>query len=353
MKGIILHGGLGTRLRPLTYSGPKQLIPIANKPVSQHVLEDLISSGIRDITIVLGNIFPELVQEHYGDGSRFGVKITYIYQGYPKGIAHAIGLCKEFVGNDKFVVYLGDNMLQHGIKEYVSEFLNSDYDAMILLKEVEDPTRFGIAEFDKDRKLIRLVEKPKVPPSKYALVGVYFLTPIIFKAIEGLKPSWRGEFEITDALQMLIDDGYKVGYRFVKGWWLDTGKKDDIIYANMLVLDERAKRGIKGEILNSKMEGRVSIGEGTKVVNSVIRGPTIIGRNCLIESSFIGPYTSIGDGSRILNSSLENCVILENAFIKDVSRLEDSLIGRNSKVLRNSRRGTIRLNIGDHSEIEI
>ena len=353
MKGIILHGGLGTRLRPLTYSGPKQLIPIANKPVSQHVLEDLISSGIRDITIVLGNIFPELVQEHYGDGSRFGVKITYIYQGYPKGIAHAIGLCKEFVGNDKFVVYLGDNMLQHGIKEYVSEFLNSDYDAMILLKEVEDPTRFGIAEFDKDRKLIRLVEKPKVPPSKYALVGVYFLTPIIFKAIEGLKPSWRGEFEITDALQMLIDDGYKVGYRFVKGWWLDTGKKDDIIYANMLVLDERAKRGIKGEILNSKMEGRVSIGEGTKVVNSVIRGPTIIGRNCLIESSFIGPYTSIGDGSRILNSSLENCVILENAFIKDVSRLEDSLIGRNSKVLRNSRRGTMRLNIGDHSEIEI
>lgn len=353
MKGIILHGGLGTRLRPLTYSGPKQLIPIANKPVSQHVLEDLISSGIRDITIVLGNIFPELVQEHYGDGSRFGVKITYIYQGYPKGIAHAIGLCKEFVGNDKFVVYLGDNMLQHGIKEYVSEFLNSDYDAMILLKEVEDPTRFGIAEFDKDRKLIRLVEKPKVPPSKYALVGVYFLTPIIFKAIEGLKPSLRGEFEITDALQMLIDDGYKVGYRFVKGWWLDTGKKDDIIYANMLVLDERAKRGIKGEILNSKMEGRVSIGEGTKVVNSVIRGPTIIGRNCLIESSFIGPYTSIGDGSRILNSSLENCVILENAFIKDVSRLEDSLIGRNSKVLRNSRRGTIRLNIGDHSEIEI
>lgn len=353
MKGIILHGGLGTRLRPLTYSGPKQLIPIANKPVSQHVLEDLISSGIRDITIVLGNIFPELVQEHYGDGSRFGVKITYIYQGYPKGIAHAIGLCKEFVGNDKFVVYLGDNMLQHGIKEYVSEFLNSDYDAMILLKEVEDPTRFGIAEFDKDRKLIRLVEKPKVPPSKYALVGVYFLTPIIFKAIEGLKPSLRGEYEITDALQMLIDDGYKVGYRFVKGWWLDTGKKDDIIYANMLVLDERAKRGIKGEILNSKMEGRVSIGEGTKVVNSVIRGPTIIGRNCLIESSFIGPYTSIGDGSRILNSSLENCVILENAFIKDVSRLEDSLIGRNSKVLRNSRRGTIRLNIGDHSEIEI
>ncbi|MEM5867796.1 MAG: sugar phosphate nucleotidyltransferase, partial [Candidatus Aenigmatarchaeota archaeon] len=194
MRGIILHGGAGTRLRPLTFSGPKQLIPIANKPVSQYVLEDLISCGIKDIAIVLGEIFPELVKEHYGNGSKFGVKITYIHQGKPLGIAHAISLCKEFIGEEKFIVYLGDNLLQNGIKSYLEKFIKEDYDAFILLKEVEDPKKFGVAQFDEKGNLIKLIEKPKIPPSKYALVGVYFFKPIIFDIIKDLKPSWRGEY---------------------------------------------------------------------------------------------------------------------------------------------------------------
>jgi len=353
LKGVILHGGAGTRLRPLTFSGPKQLIPVANKPVSQYVLEDLRDAGIKDIAIVLGEIYPELVQEHYGDGSRFGVKITYIHQGKPLGIAHAVGLCREFVGSDAFVVYLGDNLLQYGIKQYLQRFLEGDYDAFILLKEVEDPTRFGVARFNEEGKLIGLVEKPKVPPSKYALVGVYFFKPVVFEVIKDLKPSWRGELEITDTIQLLIDRGYRVGYDFVEGWWLDTGKKDDILYANALILDERIKRDIKGEMVNSKVEGRVVVEEGTKIVDSSVRGPVIIGRGCLIENSFIGPYTSIGDGVRVLNSSIEYCVILENALIENVDRLEESLVGRNTKIRRNRERNVIKLHVGDYSEVEL
>ncbi|MEM2511080.1 MAG: glucose-1-phosphate thymidylyltransferase [Candidatus Methanomethylicia archaeon] len=353
MKGVILHGGAGTRLRPLTFSGPKQLIPVANKPISQYVLEDLRNVGIKEIAIILGETYPELVQEYYGDGSRFGVKITYIYQGKPLGIAHAVGLCRDFVEHDRFVVYLGDNLLQHGIKSYVEKFENGDYDVYILLKEVEDPTRFGVAKFDENGRLIGLVEKPKVPPSKYALVGVYFFKSIVFEIIKGLKPSWRGELEITDALQIMLERGCKVGYSFVEGWWLDTGKKDDILYANALILDERIKRDIKGDIVNSRIDGRITIGQGTRIVNSVVRGPTIIGDNCLIQESFIGPYTSIGSRAQIVNSSVEYSVVLENALVKGVDRLEESLIGKNAKVLKNARRGVIRLNIGDHSEVEI
>jgi glucose-1-phosphate thymidylyltransferase len=351
MKGIILHGGAGTRLRPLTYSGPKQLIPIANKPVSQYALEDLISAGIRDIAIVLGETFPELVREHYGDGSRFGVRITYVYQGLPKGIAHAIGLCKDFVGDDKFVVYLGDNMLQNGIKEFVREFVDNNYDAMVLLKEVDDPTSFGVAEFDKSGKLVRLVEKPKVPPSKYALIGVYFLSPEIFRMIEELKPSWRGEYEITDALQMLLERNYNVGYRIVKGWWFDTGKKDDILKVNALILDERLERRIEGEIINSDVEGRVTIDKDTKVINSTIRGPTIIGRGCYIENAFIGPFTSIGDNVKIVNSSVEYSIVMGGAVIENVDRIEDSLIGKNVKILRREGRKAYRFSITNHSEV--
>lgn len=351
MKGIILHGGHGTRLRPLTYTGPKQLIPIANKPVSQYALEDLISSGITQIAIVLGETFPELVREHYRNGFSFGAKITYIHQGFPKGISHAIGLCEEFVGNAKFVVYLGDNLLQKGIKDYLKEFVDSDYDAMVLLKEVGDPTKFGVAEFDKNGKLIRLIEKPKIPPSNYALVGVYFLTPIIFKMIKRLKPSWRGEYEITEALQMLIDEGYNVGYRFVEGWWLDTGKKDDILYANALILDERIERRINGEIKNSKVEGRTSIGRGTKVIDSTIRGPTIIGENSYIKNSFIGPYTSIGNQVEISNSSVEYCIILDNAVIRNINRIKESLIGKHAKIIKEDEKQALRLNVADYSEV--
>jgi len=351
MKGVILHGGAGTRLRPLTFSGPKQLIPVANKPVSQYVLEDLVSSGVRDIAIILGEVFPELVKEHYKDGSAFGARITYIYQGKPLGIAHAVKMCKEFVGNDEFVVYLGDQILQKGIRNYLEKFLNGNYDAFILLKEVDDPTRFGVAQFDEKGNLVRLVEKPKVPPSKYAIVGVYFFKPVVFDVIEDLKPSWRGELEITDTIQLMLDRGYRVGYEILDGWWFDVGKSDDVLAVNAKVLDESVREGIEGEIVNSKIEGRIEIGRGTKVLNSVIRGPSIVGENCMIENSYIGPYTSVGRNSRIVNSSVEYSVILEGAQIIDVERLEESLIGRNAKVTKNKGRKFIRMNLGDYSEV--
>jgi glucose-1-phosphate thymidylyltransferase len=330
MKGVLLHGGMGTRLRPLTYSGPKQLIPVANKPVSQYVLEDLIRTGICEISIILGETFPEFVKMHYGDGSKFGVHITYIYQGKPKGIAHAISLCKNFVGDDRFVVYLGDNLLQYGIEAYVKRFVKGDFDAFILLKDVEDPTIFGVAEFDEDGGLVRLVEKPRVPPSNFAVIGVYMFKPVVFDIIKDLKPSWRGEYEITDTIQLMLERGYKVGYDFVEGWWLDTGKKDDILYANALILDERIERRILGKVVNSKVIGRVFLDEGAKIVNSDIRGPCIIGKNCVIENSFIGPYTSIGDTSKVLNSSIEYSIILSEAVLEGVDRLEESLIGKHA-----------------------
>jgi len=352
LRGVILHGGAGTRLRPLTFSGPKQLIPVANKPVSQYALEDLRDAGIRDIAIILGETFPEMVREHYGDGGRFNVKVTYIFQGKPLGIAHAVSLCREFVGDEAFVVYLGDNLIQNGIRKPLEKFLYGDFDAFILLKEVEDPTRFGVAEIDEKGKLIRLIEKPKIPPSKYAIVGIYFFKPVVFDVIKDLKPSWRGELEITDTLQLMIQRGYKVGYDVVDGWWLDTGKKDDILYANALILDERIKRDIKGEIVDSKVEGRVTIDEGAKIVNSTIRGPAIIGGNSLIENSYIGPYTSIGEEAKIINSEIDYCVILKGATIKGVERLRESLIGRYAMVMRNEDTvKTIKLNVGDYSEI--
>lgn len=354
MKGVILHGGAGTRLRPLTFSGPKQLIPIANKPVSQYVLEDLISSGIKDIAIILGEVFPEMVREYYGDGTRFGCRITYIYQGKPLGIAHAVGLAKDFVGGDEFVVYLGDNLLQHGIKKYVDYFNKYDLDAMILLKEVDNPRMFGVAEFDDKGNLIRLIEKPKEPPSKYAVVGVYFFKPIVFDIIRDLKPSWRGEYEITDTIQLFLDRGYKVDYKMVSGWWLDTGKKDDILYANSLVLDERIKREVKGKVRDSRIIGRVYIDEDAEVINSTIMGPSIIGKNVKIINSYIGAYTSIGDYSIIKNSVLEYTVVLDHAVIDSIDRLEESIIGRYAKICKGkANRRVIKMHIGDYSEIEI
>lgn len=353
MKGIILHGGAGTRLRPLTFTGPKQLVPVANKPISQYVLEDLVSAGVTDVAIVLGETYPELVKEYYGDGSRFRVKITYIYQGKPLGIAHAVTLCREFVGEDQFIVYLGDNLLQHGIKPYLKRFLDENSDAMVLLKEVKNPTSFGVAKFDEKNNLIGLVEKPKKPPSNYALVGVYFLTPAFFEVARDLKPSWRGELEITDALQMMINRRFKVSYEVVSGWWIDTGKKDDILEANALILDERIERNIQGEVVNSRIEGRVNIEKGAKIINSVVRGPTIIGENSIIESSFIGPYTSIGKNVHVKNSSIEYSAILDSVEIIGVERLEESLIGRNTKIRKNEERKIIKLHVGDYSELNL
>ena len=352
MKGIILHGGSGTRLRPLTYSGPKQLIPIANKPVSQYALEDLISCGVREVAIVLGQTFPELVRSYYGDGSKFGVEIAYVQQDEPKGIAHAIGLCEGFVGDDDFAVYLGDNMLQDGIGQHAARFRAERHDAMVLLKEVDDPSRYGVAQLDGSGKLVRLVEKPKVPPSRYAVIGVYFLRPSVFQSIESLKPSWRGELEVTDAIQGMIERGLNVGYSHVAGWWFDTGKKDDILDVNALVLDEKAKSDMGGEAIGSKLSGRVQVAKGAKIVNSTIRGPVSIAEGCLIENSTIGPHTSIGSSSIVKDSSIEYCILLEGSEVDGVERLEDSLIGKHSKVSQNAQnRRTLKVHLGDYSEV--
>jgi glucose-1-phosphate thymidylyltransferase len=338
LKGIILHGGYGTKLRPLTHTGPKQLIPVANRPISQYVLEDIKNSGINEIAIVIGNIHPKKVKEHFGNGERFGVKIHYIKQEKPKGIAHAVNLCKQFVQNQPFIVYLGDNLLKGGIKNYVETFKNSNYDAMILLCKVKNPQRFGVAKFDQHGKLLKLIEKPKEPPSNYALTGIYFLTPIIFEMIKQLKPSWRGELEITEAIQLLLEKGYSVAYETVQGWWKDTGTPEDILEANRLVLDA-LKPEIKGKIENeTSIQGRVSIGKNTIIrENALIRGPAIIGENTSIEENvYIGPYTSIGNNCTIKRGEIENSIIMDNCLINIKDRIIDSLIAPHSQITSNN-----------------
>jgi len=334
MKGIILHGGHGTRLRPLTHTGPKQLIPVANKPISQYVLEDLRNAGITDIAIVLGDVYPEKVKQYYGDGTKFDVEITYVHQGTPKGIAHAIGLCEDFVGNDPFVVYLGDNLLKGGIEKFIREFEESEYDGMILLCQVEKPQLFGVAELDKSGKLINLVEKPKEPPSNYALTGIYFFRPVIFDMIKQLRPSWRGELEITEAIQLLLDKKYNISYRFVKGWWKDTGAPEDILESNRLILDEMTPKNEGNVKRGATLQGRVSIGKRSVIKGgAVVRGPVIIGENTVIETNvYVGPYTSIGNGVTIKRGEIENSIIMDYCLIDADEQIVDSLIGPYSNI---------------------
>ena len=335
MKGVVLHGGYGTKLRPITHTGPKQLIPIANKPNSQYVLEDLRASGITEIAMILGNTFPEKVKEYYGKGDKFGVSIQYIQQNEPKGIAHAVSLCREFVKNQPFVVYLGDNLLKGGIHNFVAKFKCSKQDAMILLCEVQNPERFGVAVIDNKKKLVRLVEKPKEHISNYALTGIYFFKPVIFEMIRKLKPSWRGELEITDAIQLLLENDYDVGYDIVKGWWKDTGTPEDILEANRLVLDE-LKPEIKGEIQeNATIQGRVAIGSGSIIKKgALVRGPVTIANNTIIETSvFIGPYTSIGNNCKIEKGEIENSIIMDDCTIGVSERIKDSIIASGSQIV--------------------
>jgi len=357
LRGVILHGGAGTRLRPLTHTGPKQLIPVANKPISQYVLEDMLESDIKEITIVLGNTYPEKVREHYGDGNRFNAKITYMHQGEPKGIAHAVNLCRKLMEDSSFVVYLGDNVLKGGIKKFVDLFSNSSFDAMILLCEVKEPQRFGVAEFDENNRLIRLIEKPKIPPSNYALTGIYFFKPLIFEMIKELKPSWRGELEITDAIQLLLSKGYNVGYDFVTGWWKDTGTPEDILEANRLILDD-LKPEVKGKVEDdSSVQGRVSIGKDSVIKKgSLVRGPAIIGVSTTIEKGvYIGPYTSIGNHITIRRGEIENSIIMDNCIIDVEERIVDSLISPDSKITSNDKnkpKGR-RFILGKKSQVEL
>jgi len=357
LKGVILHGGYGTRLRPLTHTGPKQLIPVANKPVSQYVLESLRESGIRDIAIVLGDIYPEKVREYYGDGSKFGVNITYIFQDKPRGIAHAVGLCKKFVGEDSFVVHLGDDLLKGGVKKYVGEFKKSAYDGMVLLCKVKEPQRFGVAKFGPRGRLVGMVEKPKEPPSDYALSGIYFFKPVVFEMIDRLKPSWRGELEITEAIQLLLDSGYSVGYKFVEGWWKDMGTPEDILESNRLVLDG-LEHEVRGKVEDeASLQGRVYVGENSLVKRgAIIRGPATIGENTTLEAHvYIGPYTSIGNNVVVKKGEVENSIIMDNCHIDIEGKITDSLIGPHSTIVTNQRdkpKG-YRLVIGERSKITI
>lgn len=323
MKGIILHGGHGTRLRPLTHTGPKQLLKIANKPMSQYALEDLKEAGITDIAIIIGDVYPEKVKEFYGDGTKFGVKITYVFQDQPKGIAHAIGLCKEFVGKEKFVVYLGDNILRKGLKSYVSNFSTSNDSALILLSEVTNPSQFGIAEI-KNNILTKIIEKPKSPPSNLAVIGVYFLTPEIFPIIDNLKPSWRNELEITEALQELISIQNPPKFDYVSGWWKDTGTPGDVLHANKLIL----------ETLVAENTNQIQIGKDSKIHPSAkITGPIIIGKNCFIgASATIGPNVSIGDNSNLDECQIKNSIIMDDCEIHSKIIIDDSIVSDGTKI---------------------
>ncbi|MCG2884746.1 MAG: glucose-1-phosphate thymidylyltransferase, partial [Sulfolobales archaeon] len=344
MQGVILHGGQGTRLRPLTHTGPKQLIKVAGKPVSQWVLEQLRDSGIRDIVIVLGDNNPNKVVEYYGDGSRFGVKITYVYQGKARGLADAVYRVKDVITEDRFLVYLGDNIVPY---DDLSSFLSFKGSASILLAKVDNPNRFGVAVI-KEGKVVKLVEKPKERISDLALVGVYGFTKEIFDVIEDLKPSWRGELEITDAIQGLIDRGREVEYRIIDGWWKDTGTPKDILEANSFLLDKHAERRIEGEVRDSSVDGRVIIEKGALVENSTVRGPAYIGKGTKVMNSYIGPFTSIGDDCEVKDSEIEHSVVLDNVKVEGVSMM-DSLVGNNSSVVKGKR--WVKLVIGENSRV--
>ena len=334
MKGVILHGGHGTRLRPLTHTGPKQLLPIANKPMSQFCLESMLDAGVSDIAIITGGIGSNKVKEYYGDGEKFGANITYIEQDYPRGIAHAIRLCKDFVNNDKFLVFLGDNIIQKSIAEYSKNFEKSDAAASILLCEVDNPSRFGIAEI-KDGKIIRIMEKPKDPPSNLAVTGIYFLTPKIFDVIDRLKPSWRNELEITDALHMLLKENNKITYNMITDYWKDTGTPEDIIHANGAVLDKTNPYFFGKKEDGVTLEGKIMVGEGTIIKSgSKITGPVIIGKNCIIESdTVIGPNTSIGDNSRIAMCDINNSIVMSDCKIECKVKIRNSIIAYNSTIV--------------------
>jgi glucose-1-phosphate thymidylyltransferase len=352
MKALILSGGKGTRLRPLTFTCAKQLIPVANKPILGYVLDQVAATNIKKVGIITAPETGQFVKDYVCDGSNWNLNVCYIPQE-PLGLAHAVKTAKRFLGQDSFVMCLGDNVTGQGLKPFVKKFKNENLDALIILKEVENPSSFGIAQLDAKGNIVRLVEKPKTPMGNLAIIGTYLFSNKVHQAIERIKPSWRGELEITDAIQEMINLGFSVKAEILDSWWLDTGKKDDILSANAKILDEYIQLDVKGTCTDSVVDGRVKVDVGAKIVNSTIRGPCVVGKNVVVENSFIGPYSSIGDNSKIVNSNVEYCVIQEGVFIKDIERLEDTLMGKNAKVTRNQRNRTIKLHVGDYSEVEV
>jgi glucose-1-phosphate thymidylyltransferase len=358
LKGLILSGGKGTRLRPLTYTSAKQLVPVANKPVLFYGIESLVAAGIREIGIVVGDTHAE-IEGAVGNGSRFGANVTYIQQDAPKGLAHAVLISEDFLRGSRFVMYLGDNLLQRGITSLVQEYETLGVDCEILLTKVPNPSSFGVAELDAAGKVVRLVEKPKEPKSDLALVGVYLFNDEVFDAVKAIKPSGRGELEITDAIQWLVDNGKSVQAHLVSGWWKDTGKAEDMLEANRTVLDTLEPAGTPEIEGRSSVEGKVFFegGPGSVVlVNSVIRGPVIVGPGTRIEDSFIGPYTAVAAGCRLQSVEIENSIVWEGSSLIDIPlRISDSLIGRGVTIRRrpDMKPKAHRFLVGDNSEIGI
>ena len=354
MKGLILSGGKGTRLYPLTYTRAKQLIPVANKPVLLRVIEAIREAGVRELGIVVGPTAAE-IQEALGSGEEWDVELTYIHQASPDGLAHAVQISRDFLADDPFVMFLGDNVIEGGISSLIHDFAKSEWNSQIVLKAVENPSAYGVAKMRADGSIEKLIEKPADPPSNLALVGIYMFDHHIFEAVEAIQPSERGEYEITDAIQWLIDQGHTVYPHIHRGWWIDTGKPTDMLEANSHVLEEIAPCLHQSAIIDaaSTVDSRVTLQAGARIVKSVVRGPTIIGKDTLIENSFIGPFTSIYHGCHISNCEIERSIILENSRVIDIDvTLRDSLIGRNASVKRSSAKPSgIKMNLGDHSRV--
>ena len=354
MKGLILSGGKGTRLYPLTYTSAKQLIPVANKPVLFRVIESIRDAGITDIGIVVGDTAEE-IKDAVGAGDRWDVDITYILQENPLGLAHAVKVSQDFLGDERFVMFLGDNVIEGGISPLIKQFSTSEWNSQIVLTRVEHPEQYGVAELDDDQRIVRLVEKPKEPISDLALVGIYMFDHNIHEAVDNITPSWRGELEITDAIQWLVENDYDV-YPYVhRGWWIDTGRPGDMLEANSLVLEEIEPQ-IHGYVdRDSEVDSRVTIQRGAEIINSVVRGPAIIGEEARIVNSYVGPFTSIYHHVVIENSEIERSIVLEHSQIRDIpARIEESLIGRQVELTRSPiKPKAYKLTLGDHSKVGI
>lgn len=354
LKGLILSGGKGTRLRPITYTSAKQLVPVANKPVLFYGIEAMAAAGITEIGIIIAPETGEEIRRLTGDGSAFGVQISYIEQDAPLGLAHAVLTAERFLAGDPFVMYLGDNLLQGGIRALVDEFRAHEPEALILLTPVPDPEHYGVAQLDAGGSVVRLAEKPPEPLTNLALVGVYMFTSAIHEAARAIRPSRRGELEITDAIQWLVDDGRRVESHVVQGWWKDTGRLEDMLEANRLIL-ETVERRVDGELVDSQVDGRVVVEAGARLERSTVRGPAIIGAGALLQDAYVGPYTAVGPGCVIDTAEVEHSILLVGSSVRGLAgRMESSLLGRDVVVSRDDRQPrAYRFMVGDNAEIGI